>query len=65
MPAQKARAVSAVALCDWACAVPELTAEEEEHGYCSGRRCKAKMHPACFLAFVGEVGAALGDLTCF
>jgi hypothetical protein len=51
--------------CDWACAHPVLTAEEIEVGYCSGRRCKAKMHPECFLHHTGEAGAACGDLICF
>ena len=63
MPAPRA-AASAV-LCDWACAHPEMTADEVEHGYCSGRRCKAKMHPECFLCNTGEAGAALGDLLCY
>jgi hypothetical protein len=51
--------------CDWACDHPEMTPEEVEHGYCSGRRCEAKMHPNCFLRHTGEAGAALGDLVCF
>jgi len=51
--------------CDYACTHPVLTDDEIEVGYCSGRRCKAKMHPECFLAHSGEAGAALGDLVCF
>ena len=65
MPAAKPRAEASATLCDWACAHPEMTAEEVEHGYCSGRRCKAKMHPECFLRHSGEAGAALGDLVCY
>ena len=65
MPAAKPRAAEGATLCDWACDHPEMTTEEVELGYCSGRRCKAKMHPACFLRHTGEAGAALGDLTCF
>ena len=57
--------VSTEVRCDWACADAVLTAEEIEVGYCSGRRCKAKMHPECFLHHAGEAGAALGDLVCF
>ena len=64
MPAAKAKA-SIEIRCDWACAHPVLTAEEVEVGYCSGRRCKAKMHPECFLYHTGEAGKALGDLVCF
>ena len=64
MPAAKA-IVARVTLCDWACECPEMTAEEVELGYCSGRRCKAKMHPACFLHHTGAAGAAVGDLDCF
>ena len=52
-------------LCCYACEDPVLTAEEAENGYCDGRRCKAKMHPSCFLRHAGEAGAALGDLACF
>ena len=65
MPAARPPASSRVVLCDWACDCPEMTAEEVEVGYCSGRRCKAKMHPECFLRHAGEGGAALDDLTCF
>ena len=68
MPAVRAPAadrLSAVTLCCYACADPVLTAEEVEDGYCDGRRCKAKMHPTCFLHHAGEAGAALGDLACF
>ena len=64
MPVAKAKA-AAVTLCAWACECSEMTVEEVELGYCSGRRCKAKMHPACFLHHTGEAGAALGDLVCF
>ena len=57
------------ALCDWACLggcdFPEMTADEIDLGYCSGRRCKSKMHPDCFLRHAGEGGAALDDLTIF
>ena len=39
------------ALCDWACMggcdFPEMTADEIDLGYCSGRRCKSKMYPKC------------------
>ena len=69
MPVAKRPAVAAVTMCDWACMGgcdnPELTAEEVDLGYCSGRRCKAKMHPECFLRHAGEAGGALDDLTCF
>lgn len=64
MPVAKAKA-AAVTLCAWACECSEMTVEEVELGYCSGRRCKAKMHPACFLHHTREAGAALGDLVCF
>ena len=47
------------------CDFPEMTADEIDLGYCSGRRCKAKMHPDCFLRHAGEGGAALDNLTCF
>ena len=56
-------------LCDWAacggCAQPEMTDEELEHGYCSGRRCKAKFHPECFLRHAGEAAAALDSVSAF
>jgi hypothetical protein len=65
MPARKQLQTSAVTLCDWACDHPEMTPDEVELGYCSGRRCKANMHAACFLRHTGEAGAALGDLVCF
>jgi hypothetical protein len=66
MPAPKPLPLLAAStLCDWACDHPEMTTEEVELGYCSGRRCKAKMHPECFLKHTGEAGAALGDITCF
>ena len=59
----------AVALCDWAplggCPHPEMLPEEVALGYCSGRRCKAKMHPECFLRHAGAAAAALDDVTCF
>ena len=64
MPAAKAIPSNEVR-CDYACTHAVLTAEEVEVGYCSGRRCKAKMHPECFLAHSGEAGTALGDLVCF
>ena len=64
MPAAKV-GVDKVILCDWACDEPEMTSEEVELGYCSGRRCKAKMHATCFLRHAGEAGAALNDVTCF
>ena len=64
MPAAKPIAANAT-LCDWGCDAPEMTATEIELGYCSGRRCKAKMHPACFLRHAGAAGAALDDVTCF
>ena len=64
MPAAKPIAANAT-LCDWGCDAPEMTAAEIELGYCSGRRCKAKMHPACFLRHAGAAGAALDDVTCF
>jgi hypothetical protein len=57
--------LAATSLCCYACDDAVLTAEEVENGYCSGRRCKAKMHPMCFLHHAGEAGAALGDLVCF
>jgi hypothetical protein len=65
MPVAKPRTITIATLCDWACDQPEMTTEEVEVGYCSGRRCKANMHPACFLHHTGEVGAALGDVVCF
>ena len=64
MPAAKV-GVDKVILCDWACDEPEMTSEEVELGYCSGRRCKAKMHATCFLRHAGEAGAALNEVTCF
>ena len=65
--AREAAAVrlAAATLCCYACADPTLTDEEVENGYCDGQRCKAKMHPVCFLHHAGEAGAALGDLACF
>ena len=60
-----AERLKAPMLCCYACDDAVLTAEEVENGYCSGRRCKAKMHPACFLRHAGEAGAARGDLECF
>ena len=65
--AREAAAVrlAAATLCCYACAEPVMTDEEVEHGYCSGRRCKAKMHPACFSLHAGEAGAALDDVTAF
>ena len=65
MPAPKQICLTTAVLCDWACDQPEMTAEEVEVGYCSGRRCKVKMHPECFLRHAGAAGAALDDLTCF
>jgi hypothetical protein len=65
MPAAKPLVASNVTLCDWECEQPEMTDEEVVHGYCSGRRCKAKMHPECFLRHAGAAGAALDDVTCF
>ena len=64
MPAAKAKS-SLEIRCDWACAHPVMTAAEIEVGYCSGRRCKAKMHHGCFMCHTGEAGAALGDLVRF
>ena len=64
MPAAKPRAQTAAILCDWACD-HHMTDEEVELGYCSGRRCKAKMHAACFLRHAGAAGEALDDVTCF
>ena len=64
MPARRVWACAEVR-CAWDCAHAVLTPEEIEVGYCSGRRCKAKMHPECFLAHTGDAGAAVGDLDCF
>lgn len=64
MPAPRARAPDETRCC-WACDDPAMTPEEVELGYCSGRRCKAKMHPECFLSHAGEAGEALDCYTCF
>jgi hypothetical protein len=65
MPAAKLPTVSTAVLCDWACTDAVMTAREAEHGYCSGRRCKAKMHHFCFLHHAGEAWEALGCFTRF
>ena len=65
MPAPRALPLSAEVRCDWACEDAVMTEEQIEVGYCSGRRCKAKMHPECFLRHAGEAAAALDNLTCF
>ena len=64
VPAQRVWSSSEIR-CAWGCADAVMTPEEIELGYCSGRRCKAKMHPECFLAHTGDAGAAVGDLDCF
>ena len=68
MPVARAPAavrLAAATLCCYACVEPVLTDEQVANGYCDGQRCKAKMHPECFLLHAGEAGAALGDLACF
>ena len=65
VPMQKGAAVVTAILCDWACAEPELTPREALHSYCSGRRCKKKVHHFCFLGHAGEAGEDLGIATCF
>jgi hypothetical protein len=65
MPAAKPPAAQSETLCCWACDDPVMTTEEVELGYCSGRRCKAKMHPECFLLNAGEAGEALDCITTF
>lgn len=57
--------LAAMTLCCYACAQPEMTDEEVEVGYCSGRRCKAKMHAVCFSLHAGEAGTRLDDITAF
>ena len=63
MPIAKPAATEAPTLCDWACEDPEMTEDEVVNGYCSGRRCKSKMHHFCFLGHAGEAGEALGSYT--
>ena len=65
MPTAKPSAQKGATLCVWACDHPEMTTAEVDLGYCSGRRCKAKMHHECFLRHTGEAGAALGNITRF
>jgi hypothetical protein len=65
MPVAKPPTVSTVVLCDWGCTDAVMTVSEALHGYCSGRRCKAKMHHFCFLNHAGEAGEALDGCTRF
>ena len=65
MPAARQVAEPSATLCDWACASPEMTEEEALFGYCSARRCKAKLHHFCFLHHAGEAGEALSCGTRF
>lgn len=44
MPARKEAAVDNEIRCDWACDHALMTPREAEHGYCSERRCKRKLH---------------------
>jgi hypothetical protein len=53
------------AYCNYACENAVMTAEEAEKGYCSGRRCKNKLHHFCFLAHAGEAADDLGLYTRF
>lgn len=65
MPAPKVLTEATEICCDWACENAAMTALEVEHGYCSSRRCKRKLHHRCFLAHAGEAAEGLNMSTRF
>ena len=62
VPVPKAPAASA-SRCDYECQGAEMTPAEISAGYCSGRRCKSKLHHFCFLAHAGVAGEGLDSGT--
>lgn len=65
MPVSQVRVAAAEARCDWGCEQPTLSAAEQVGGYCSGRRCKAKMHHLGCVVRACEARVALGCDTRF
>ena len=64
MPTKKPLAQrSSVVRCDYDCEHPVMTPEEALAGFCSGRRCKAKVHHFCFIQAVGERAEAFSSST--
>ena len=56
---------SAATRCDYACERAEMTDADVLAGYCSGRRCKSKLHHFCFLGHAGVAVEALSAGTRF